>query len=87
MRELGRDVARVLASARTGRIEERYKRDTEEAKALGVFGSPTFVVDGELFWGDDRLDDAVEWFKAKDSKRPATGRLSPDFLVSNGVSD
>ena len=56
--------ARVVAAAQTGRIEERYQRDTEEAKALGVFGSPTFVVDGEVFWGDDRLEDAVAWFKA-----------------------
>jgi 2-hydroxychromene-2-carboxylate isomerase len=40
---------------------ERYRRATEEAKALGVFGSPTFVVDGEVFWGDDRLDDALRW--------------------------
>ena len=65
LREFDRDPVRVVASARTGRIEERYKRDTEEAKALGVFGSPTFVVDGEVFWGDDRLDDAIAWFKAK----------------------
>ena len=65
LRELGRDPVRVVASAQTGRIEERYKRDTEEAKALGVFGSPTFVVDGEVFWGDDRLEDAIDWFKAK----------------------
>jgi 2-hydroxychromene-2-carboxylate isomerase len=65
LRELGRDPARVVAAAQTGRIEERYKRDTEEAKALGVFGSPTFVADGEVFWGDDRLEDAIEWFKAK----------------------
>ena len=65
LRELAREPARVLASARTGRIEERYKRDTEEAKALGVFGSPTFVVDGEVFWGDDRLEDAIDWFKGK----------------------
>jgi len=65
LRELGREPARVLAAAKTGRIEERYKRDTEEAKALGVFGSPTFVVDGEVFWGDDRLEDAIAWSKAK----------------------
>lgn len=67
LRELGRDPIRVLTSARTGRIEERYQRDTEEAKALGVFGSPTFVVDGEVFWGDDRLEEAIAWFKAKNS--------------------
>jgi 2-hydroxychromene-2-carboxylate isomerase len=30
---------------------------------LGVFGSPMLVVDGEVFWGDDRLDDAVSWAK------------------------
>ncbi|MDP1532812.1 MAG: 2-hydroxychromene-2-carboxylate isomerase, partial [Rubrivivax sp.] len=28
---------------------------------LGVFGSPTFVVAGEIFWGDDRLEDAIRW--------------------------
>ena len=64
LRELGRDPVRVVASAQTGRIEERYQRDTEDAKALGVFGSPTFVVDGEVFWGDDRLEDAVAWERA-----------------------
>ena len=74
LRELGRDASRVLASARTRRIEERYKRDTEEAKALGVFGSPTFAVDGELFWGDDRLEDAIDWFKER--ARP-TDEASP----------
>lgn len=36
-------------------LEERAKL-TEEALALGVFGAPTYVVDGELFWGQDRLD-------------------------------
>ena len=35
----------------------------KEAKSLGVFGSPTFVVDGEVFWGDDRVDDAICWRK------------------------
>jgi 2-hydroxychromene-2-carboxylate isomerase len=28
---------------------------------LSIFGSPTFVARGELFWGDDRLDDAIAW--------------------------
>ena len=35
--------------------------ETEEAMRVGVFGSPTFVVGGEVFWGDDRLEDAVKW--------------------------
>ncbi|MGE0714237.1 MAG: 2-hydroxychromene-2-carboxylate isomerase [Alphaproteobacteria bacterium] len=33
-----------------------YDADTAEAMALGVFGAPTYIVDGELFWGQDRLD-------------------------------
>jgi 2-hydroxychromene-2-carboxylate isomerase len=73
LRELGREPARVLSAAQTGRIEERYKRDTEEAKTLGVFGSPTFVVDGEVFWGDDRLEDAIDWFKTKSSAAGGEG--------------
>ena len=37
------------------------ENETIEAKSLGVFGSPSFVVSGELFWGDDRLEDALTW--------------------------
>src|SRR6478736_1366825 len=44
-------------------IERRAAMYGLEAKVLGIFGSPTFAVGGELFWGDDRLDDAVKWFR------------------------
>jgi 2-hydroxychromene-2-carboxylate isomerase len=57
----GEDPARVLAAAQTGAVERALADATAEAMALGVFGSPTFVVGGEVFWGDDRLDDALEW--------------------------
>ncbi len=59
--EIGQDPARVLASARSDRIADALARETEAAKALGIFGSPTFAAAGELFWGDDRLDDALAW--------------------------
>ncbi|TIU75883.1 MAG: 2-hydroxychromene-2-carboxylate isomerase, partial [Mesorhizobium sp.] len=42
----------------------------EQAKALGIFGSPSFVFDGELFWGDDRLEDAMRWLKQMESGPP-----------------
>ena len=61
LRALGQDPARVLAEARSARVQDALARSTEEAKALGVFGAPTFVVDGEVFWGDDRLEDAIDW--------------------------
>jgi len=63
--EVGQERARVIALARSDAAGERYEAATEEAKALGVFGSPTFVVDGEVFWGDDRLEDAIEWSKTR----------------------
>ena len=38
-----------------------YDAATDEARRLGIFGAPTFVARGEVFWGDDRLEDAVTW--------------------------
>jgi 2-hydroxychromene-2-carboxylate isomerase len=61
--EVGQDPARCVERAGVGDIGARYDAATEEAKKLGIFGSPTFAVGGELFWGDDRLDDALSWFR------------------------
>jgi len=38
--------------------------ETDAAGALGIFGSPTFAVGQELFWGDDRLEDAIDWARS-----------------------
>jgi 2-hydroxychromene-2-carboxylate isomerase len=59
----GQDVERVLRLADSDRGKAELAQATERAKALGIFGSPNFVVDGEVFWGDDRLDDAVRWLR------------------------
>lgn len=40
---------------------EAYDSATDETHALKVFGAPTFIVDGEVFRGDDRLEDAAAW--------------------------
>lgn len=45
-------------------IKRRLRSATDEAYELGVFGVPTFAVDGELFWGDDRLEDAAAHLEA-----------------------
>ena len=37
--------------------------ETDAARSLGIFGSPTFTVGRELFWGKDRLDDAISWLR------------------------
>lgn len=45
-------------------VVRRYTAETDRARTLGIFGSPTWVVDGrEIFWGDDRLEDAIEWLQ------------------------
>lgn len=61
LREIGQHPDAIIEQARSEPIERRYQQATLEAKSLGIFGSPTFVVNGELFWGDDRLEDAIEW--------------------------
>lgn len=61
LQEIGQDAGRVLKSAGSERIGDLLAAATDEAMQLGVFGSPTFVVGREVFWGDDRLEDAVLW--------------------------
>ena len=48
--------AERLTEAQTVEAEARYAADTQRAIGAGVFGAPSYVVDGELFWGQDRLD-------------------------------
>lgn len=52
----GFDGRMLLKSAQTPGVQEQYERNTEEAIAANVFGVPWYVVDGEGFWGQDRLD-------------------------------
>ena len=58
---LGQNVDEVVARGESESIGKRLADQTEKAKALGVFGAPTFVVGDEVFWGDDRLTDAIDW--------------------------
>ncbi len=45
-----------IEQAHTQAVQERYDSDTQRAIELGVFGAPSYVIDGEIFWGQDRLD-------------------------------
>jgi 2-hydroxychromene-2-carboxylate isomerase len=54
--------APALAAAQSDAIKARLRRETEEAQRRGLFGAPSFVcADGELFWGNDRLEQALRW--------------------------
>lgn len=48
--------AQRLADADAPRVAQQYAANTQQAIVAGVFGAPTYVVQGELFWGQDRLD-------------------------------
>jgi 2-hydroxychromene-2-carboxylate isomerase len=61
LRDIGQDPAHVLVLANSEDNKVALATETETARELGIFGSPTFSVDRELFWGDDRLEDAIKW--------------------------
>lgn len=65
--ELGHDAQAVQRNALSAANKELLRSHTSEAIELGLFGAPTFVVDGELFWGNDRLAQALRWATAKSS--------------------
>jgi len=48
--------ARRLDDAHSQAVSERYEADSQQAIEAGVFGAPSYVIDGEIFWGQDRLD-------------------------------
>jgi 2-hydroxychromene-2-carboxylate isomerase len=57
--------ADVMRAAQEPASKERLRAQTERAIALGIIGAPTFVVDGETFWGGDRLEAALDWAMGK----------------------
>ncbi|MCK9988075.1 MAG: hypothetical protein AzoDbin1_04547 [Azoarcus sp.] len=59
--ELGLPVDELLAAAVTEDNKRALRRQTERAAELGMFGAPSFRVGDELFWGNDRLEDALAW--------------------------
>ncbi len=59
------DAAAILATAQTPESKQLLAAQTDEAVRLGVFGAPAMVVGGELFWGNDRLEDALAWASAQ----------------------
>jgi 2-hydroxychromene-2-carboxylate isomerase len=57
--ELGLSALGLMDRAQSEPIKTRLREQTEQARAKGIFGAPTFFVGTEMFWGNDRLDDAL----------------------------
>ncbi len=61
----GFDPQVLVAQAGDPQVKDRLKAVTQDAVARGVFGAPTFFVDGQMYWGQDRLDFIKEALEAK----------------------
>ncbi len=58
----GADAVRAFTRAEAPENKAKLRANTEEAQACGIFGAPSFTTAaGELFWGDDRLEQALAW--------------------------
>jgi 2-hydroxychromene-2-carboxylate isomerase len=69
---MGENPAPVMAAAEAPENKLRLRTETEAAERLGLFGAPTFVTPaGELFWGNDRLDQALAWASAEGASAAA----------------
>jgi 2-hydroxychromene-2-carboxylate isomerase len=69
--ENGYDGAKLVAAERSERVQSLYRQFSSEAERLGVFGAPTYVIEGELLWGQDRLafvDRKLDAIRARDQK-------------------
>jgi 2-hydroxychromene-2-carboxylate isomerase len=62
LQSMGLEAPAIIAASQTAAVKDALRANTSRAEALGIFGAPTFVArDGELFWGDDRLAQALAW--------------------------
>ena len=56
----------LIVAAKDQIIQNKYLSNTDSARNNKIFGSPTFVVNSEIFWGDDRMEDAIAWSKTNE---------------------
>jgi len=64
LQSAGFDPAELLALAADPEVKDRLKAVTQDAVARGVFGAPSFFIDGQMYWGQDRLDFVKDALKA-----------------------
>lgn len=82
--QAGLDGAALVRAAGGEEAKARVRQSTERALALGVFGVPTFVVDGELFWGCDALPDVEAFLRGEDPVSAALLARWADLPASAG---
>lgn len=68
LKSLNQNATEILEKASSSENKDKLRLQTEEAIQLGIFGAPSFRIEGELFWGNDRLEDALAWSAQKNKK-------------------
>ena len=63
---LGQDSTHTITLAKSQENKDKLREQTETASHKSIFGAPTFVIGDEIFWGNDRLEDAISWYKKLD---------------------
>lgn len=63
---------KIIRTAATSRAKADLRSNTEQAMQLGIFGAPSFVMNDELFWGNDRLEAAIAWAEHSSDWRSLT---------------
>ena len=63
--DIGQTPAAVMQAAQAQDTKDAFRAQADRAVALGIIGAPSFVVDGEVFWGGDRLAQALDWATGK----------------------
>lgn len=63
-------VEALLAQAAQDQTKQRLRQRCEQARERGIFGAPTFLLGDSMYWGNDRLDDALQAAAAAAAKQP-----------------
>ena len=63
MAKLSLNFDKIVAQACEREVHEQYEINTSEARKLGIFGAPSFTIGNDIFWGDDRLEDAIRFLE------------------------
>ena len=63
LEKLGKNMSILVKNTKEKNIENTYLTNTKKAMEIGVFGAPSFSVNNDIFWGDDRLEDAILFLK------------------------
>jgi 2-hydroxychromene-2-carboxylate isomerase len=89
LRRLGQPTDDTISRARAEENKQALRAQTQRAADIGIFGAPTFAIQTELFWGNDRLEDAIDWCveAARATRTPRQATPARRRTTLRGVGD